>query len=113
MPLTRPILNLDNELVNLSACETCLGKVVQGDGMTGLVRAFQTAGARRVGVTLWSVDDEGTRDFMVAMYAKARSGTVRWADAYSQVKREFLQGGHGERYREPYYWAAFELYSAE
>ncbi len=50
------LLKLRADLLNLSACETVLGKVVQGDGVVWLTRAADMAGANRVGVTLWQVD---------------------------------------------------------
>jgi CHAT domain-containing protein/tetratricopeptide (TPR) repeat protein len=62
-------LNLEGtELVVLSACETALGKIDYGDGVSGLVRAFRTAGARNVMVTLRPVDDEGAAQFMQRFY---------------------------------------------
>jgi tetratricopeptide (TPR) repeat protein len=64
------LLNLNADFVNLSACETGLGKIEQGDGVIGLTRAFQVAGANMVGVTLWTVEDKATMEFMVSVYEK-------------------------------------------
>ncbi len=100
------ILNLNAELVNLSACQTGLAKIKKGEGMSGLVRSFLVAGARKVGVTLWCVDDEATCEFMTRMYSKVDSG-LSFAEAYSAVKDEFRQI---EKWSSPYYWAAFVLY---
>ena len=100
------ILNLNAELVNLSACQTGLAKIKKGEGMTGLVRSFLVAGARKVGVTLWCVDDEATCEFMTRMYSKVDSG-LSYAEAYSAVKDEFRKI---EKWSSPYYWAAFILY---
>ncbi|WP_296090638.1 CHAT domain-containing protein [uncultured Treponema sp.] len=99
-------LNLNADIVCLSACETGLGEVKFGDGMTGLSRAFMVAGARHVGVTLWSVDDEATSEFMSKMYKKI-SGGKTYEQAYRQTKAEFMKS---EDFSHPYYWAAFALY---
>lgn len=56
------------ELVTLSACQTALGRAESGEGVIGLVQAFQMAGARCVVASLWRVDDEATRLFMDAFY---------------------------------------------
>lgn len=99
-------LNLNADIVCLSACETGLGEVKFGDGMTGLFRAFMVAGAKHVGVTLWSVDDEATSEFMSKMYKKISSGKT-YEQAYRQTKAEFMKS---EDFSHPYYWAAFALY---
>jgi CHAT domain-containing protein len=62
-------LNLDGtELVVLSACDTAKGNVDYSEGVFGLARALRTAGARNVLVTLWPLDDQLARDFMVDFY---------------------------------------------
>ena len=100
-------LNLDTDMVCLSACETGLGKLQSGDGMTGLSRAFMVAGSRHVGVTLWQVDDEATADFMTRMYKKIEKRGMTYEQAYRQTKAEFIKS---DDYSHPYYWAAFVLY---
>ncbi|HKC86012.1 MAG TPA: tetratricopeptide repeat protein, partial [Blastocatellia bacterium] len=61
-------LNLPAELVVLSGCQTGLGKDVRGEGLVGLTRGFMYAGAARVLVSLWEVDDEATSELMGRLY---------------------------------------------
>ena len=99
-------LNLNAQMVCLSACQTGLGEVKKGEGMIGLSRAFMVAGSKNVGVTLWSVDDAATAEFMTRMYKKVKSG-MTYAEAYRKVKNEFR---NSDEYNHPYYWAAFVVY---
>ncbi|MDR7992905.1 CHAT domain-containing protein [Thermosynechococcus sp. TG252] len=88
------------ELVVLSACDTGRGDVVNGEGVYGLRRAFTLAGARSQVSTLWKVDDQVTRDIMVAFYQNLRRGMGR-TEALRQVQLQRLKD------ESPYYWAAF------
>lgn len=99
-------LNLSAQMVCLSACQTGLGEIKKGEGMVGLSRAFMVAGSRNVGVTLWSVDDEATAEFMSRMYKKVKGG-MSYSEAYRKVKKEFR---NSDEYSHPYYWAAFVVY---
>lgn len=99
-------LNLNAQMVCLSACQTGLGEIKKGEGMVGLSRAFMVAGSKNVGVTLWCVDDEATAEFMTRMYKKVKSG-MSYSEAYRKVKNEFR---NSDEYSHPYYWAAFVVY---
>jgi CHAT domain-containing protein len=101
------LLNLNAQMVLLSACQTGLGQVKRGDGMVGLPRSFLVAGARNVGVSLWSIDDAATKEFMGRVYRKVLREGQSFRDAYYAVKSEFRNEGN---YQPPYFWAAFVLY---
>ena len=97
-------LNLENtDLVVLSACETGLGNVSAGEGVYGLQRAFRAAGAKSSITSLWKVDDEGTRDFMITFYKKL----TETKDIRSSF--HFTQQEIKKKYQTPYYWGAFVL----
>ena len=101
------LLNLQHtDLVTLSACETGLGDLVNGQGVYGLQRAFLTAGARSVMMSLWVVDDEATQQLMTSFY---KNYLQQQAPA---GKREALRKAQLEvkkRYPHPYHWGAFVL----
>jgi len=96
--------------INLSACETGLGRVCCGEGVIGLTQAFLMAGAEGVSVSLWKVADEAPARFMSGMYARAHSQSLGYAEALTELKRAFLRGDFGASYRDPYYWAPFVYY---
>jgi CHAT domain-containing protein len=97
-------LNLrGTQLVVLSACETGVGDVANGEGIYGLRRAFTLAGAKAQLISLWKVSDEGTKDLMVQYYDRLLANAGR-SDALRQIQLEFLRSA---TYQHPYYWAAF------
>ncbi len=102
------IMNLryNARVVVLSACETGLGWAERGEGITGLTRAVMYAGSRSAVVSLWSVDDEGTRDLMVRFYDNMiRKGTGA-AESLRMAKKEMLK----TKYHHPFFWSAFVMY---
>lgn len=102
----------DTELVVLSACRTALGSLKAGDGIFGLQRALTIAGARSTLLSLWKVDDAATAEFMGRYYQRLKSGEGR-SDALASVQAEFrsgkVQSPSGTNWKEPYYWAAWQL----
>jgi CHAT domain-containing protein len=106
------IVNLDinADFVNLSACETGLGKLYSGEGVVGLTQAFLLTGANGLSVSLWSVADESTAAFMVAVYKLVEEHDLSYAEAISEIKRRFIAGDFGEEWQAPYYWAPFVYY---
>lgn len=95
------------ELVTLSACQSGLGDIQTGEGVYGLQRALAVAGARSTLLSLWSVDDEGTRAFMEAYYTRLMRGQGR-ADALAHTQKAFRS--HANRlFRDVYVWGSFQL----
>jgi CHAT domain-containing protein len=103
-------LKLQADFVNLSACETGLGRIYNGEGVVGLTQAFLVAGANGLSVSLWQVADESTAKFMVAMYQEAQKNGGDYGRAITEIKRRFIKGDFGEQYRHPFYWAPFVYY---
>lgn len=99
-------LNLPAELVVLSACETGLGKDIKGEGLISLTRGFFYAGARRVLVSLWPVDDPATAELMKRFYRGMLKEKLQPAAALKQAQIEMQKQ---TRWRSPYYWAGFVL----
>jgi CHAT domain-containing protein/uncharacterized protein HemY len=99
-------LKLPAELVVLSACETGLGKDVTGEGIEGLTRAFMYAGARRVIVSLWSVNDKATASLMQRLYAGMLRGGKTPAAALRAAQIEMLRT---RQWQSPYFWAPFVM----
>lgn len=101
-------LNLPAELVVLSACGTGLGKNVQGEGPVGLTRAFLHAGAKRVVVSLWSVDDQVTAVLMKRFYEQMLKAGKPPAEALREAQLSIYK--QGRRGRSTYRtWGAFVL----
>ncbi|HSD47976.1 MAG TPA: CHAT domain-containing protein, partial [Pyrinomonadaceae bacterium] len=99
-------LKLPAELVVLSACETGLGKDVRGEGLEGLTRGFMYAGARRVVVSLWNVNDKATATLMQRLYTGMLRSNKTPAAALRAAQIEMLRSG---QWQSPYYWAAFVM----
>ncbi len=97
-------LNLEGtELVILSACETGLGDVKSGEGVYGLQRAFQVAGADALIMSLWKVDDAATQLLMTNFYTNwLKLGNKQ--RAFKQAQLQLMT-----RYKEPYFWGAFVM----
>ncbi len=100
-------LKLNADLVTLSACQTGRGKVLRGEGVLGLTRAFLYAGTNSVLVSLWSVNDRSTANLMTQFYQFLAQGKSK-VQALQQAKLKLLTGTN-PTLRHPYYWAGFVL----
>jgi CHAT domain-containing protein/Tfp pilus assembly protein PilF len=98
-------LNLSADVVTLSACETGLGRMLNGEGVVGLTRAFLQAGAHGVTVSLWNVNDAATAELMQRFYRGLRRN-LRPDAALRQAKLQLLRGPRAA-WRHPYFWAPF------
>ncbi len=99
-------LNLwGTQLVVLSACETGVGDVRNGEGVYGLRRALVLAGTESQLMTLWKVDDTATSEVMIEYYRRLQAGEGR-TEALRQVQLEFLRR---KTRQHPFYWASFIL----
>ncbi len=100
-------LDLNADLVVLSACNTGVGKEVRGEGIVSLNAAFLQSGARSVVSTLWKVDDHATEKLMREFYSALAVGDLTPGQALRHAQLNMTQD---VRYRSPYYWAAFTLH---
>jgi CHAT domain-containing protein len=99
-------LRLNADLVVLSSCRSALGKPLKGEGLVGLTQAFLDAGAARVLVSLWNVNDQGAAELMERFYRGLLHGGLSPAAALRAAQLE-MQGQ--PRWQAPYYWAGFTL----
>ena len=96
-------MELRNDLVTLSGCETGLGDITEGDDVVGLSRALLFAGARSIVSSLWKVEDQATAQLMSEFYSRSTTSDrmTSLRDAQLTVKNEY--NSH------PFFWAAFQL----
>jgi CHAT domain-containing protein len=94
------------QLVVLSACDTALGKYVQGEGLVGVTRGFMYAGASSVVASLWKVDDAATAELMKLFYANMLHQGMKPGEALRAAQNTIRQQ---PGWSSPYYWAAFTL----
>ncbi|HEV2970310.1 MAG TPA: CHAT domain-containing protein, partial [Pirellulales bacterium] len=116
------------DLATLSACESGLGKTAGGEGVLGLQRAFQTAGARTTVTSLWKIPDDATRSLMIDFYENLWTKKMSKIEALRQAQLALMRKGvdtragakRGLEFKAdqppdadhrlpPYYWAAFVL----
>ncbi len=98
-------LNLNSDIVALTACQTGLGKHITGEGTMGMGRAFQYAGAKSALMTLWSVSERASVKLVENFFQNMRSGMSR-RDALKKAKAKIRSEG----FDHPFYWAAFILF---
>ena len=112
-------VRIDADLVVLSACESALGRELSGEGLIGLTRAFQYAGARSVAASLWSVADQVTAELMARFHRHLAAGlakdqALRAAQLeliHEPVRITTAAGQEVETDASaPFFWAAFQLF---
>ncbi len=91
----------------LSACDTGLGTILAGEGVVGLLRAFQVAGAKTVVVSLWPVDDQDARDWMRELYRARFERRLSTIAAVRQAALRKLSAGRRVGDDNPARWAGF------
>lgn len=99
-------LELSADLVVLSACKTGLGREIRGEGLVGLTQAFFSAGASRVTVSLWDVDDQATAVLMGRFYQNLFQENLPPAAALKEAQVWMWKQ---PRWNAPYYWGGFVL----
>lgn len=100
-------LELQADLVVLSACESGAGRLRRGEGIVSMARAFSNAGAAAVMPTLWKISDKNTANLMTDFYKNLKSGLPK-NRALTNAKRKFLKNATAET-ASPFYWAPFVL----
>jgi CHAT domain-containing protein len=96
-------IRMDADLITLSACETALGKITNGDDVVGFTRGFLYAGANSIVSSLWQVDDEATGILMDQFYRNL--GQVNKRSALRKAQITMIAGNQNH----PYFWSAFQL----
>ncbi len=99
-------LNLNADLVVLSACQSGLGKQLKGEGIVSLAHSFFSAGAKSLIVSLWDVDDKVTAELMTRFYHKYLVENKKISTALQEAQIEIMRD---KRWNSPYYWSAFTL----
>jgi CHAT domain-containing protein/Tfp pilus assembly protein PilF len=99
-------MNLNADLVVLSACQTALGKDIKGEGLVGLTRAFMYAGAPRVVASLWQIEDRATAQAMGRFYEGMLAKGLKPAAALREAQISMWKD---RRWQAPRYWAGFTL----
>lgn len=103
-------LNINPDLVVLSACETGVGKLYKSEGAMSIARGFQFAGAKNLLFSLWKVNDYTTSVFMDYFYTNVKKG-MSYFEANHQAKLDFLEDESiSNAKKSPYYWSAFVYY---
>ena len=105
-------LNLNPNLVVLSACETGIGKLYKSEGAMSVARGFQFAGAQNLLFSLWKVNDFTTSVLMEKFYKNVKNGNS-FFESNHQAKLDFLNDETiSNAKKSPYYWASFVYYGS-
>jgi CHAT domain-containing protein len=96
------------QLVVLNACNSSNGKIIQGDGVDGFVRAFHAAGAKATIANLWEVDDKVSNELFSKFYG-ALKHKRHIAKLMQQTKIDYINGCSQGEMAAPYYWAGHRV----
>jgi len=104
-------LQMNADLVSLSACNTGQDDSIKGEGVRGLTRAFMFAGTPAVAVTLWKVHSDASRQLSINLFSALKNGHTL-AQSLQKAKLSMLNGEHKDLdfYRHPYFWAGFVVF---
>ena len=102
-------IEMNAELVTLSACNTGRGKIAKGEGVMGLTRAFMYAGTSTVMVSLWPVETLSSRILTTGHYRKISAGSSK-AEALRNIKLSMIKGEQGALFRHPFFWSPFVIF---
>lgn len=104
-------MNLSADLVTLSACNTGVGKIQNGEGISSLGRAFAYANCPNQLISLWPANDKSTTQLMTFYYENLKVGLGK-SKALTEAKRKYLASAP-EIFKHPYYWAGFVYYGQD
>ncbi len=99
---------INADLVTLSACQTGIGRLQEGEGMLSLARAFNYAGTSAIVTTLWKINDQSTSEIMSSFYENLSEGLNK-KEALRQAKLRYLSANEDPFLRHPYYWSGIVL----
>lgn len=103
---------LPADLVVLSACETNLGEIAEGEGIMSLARGFAYAGARSLIAAQWEINESSTAQILDQFY-RGLSGDMGSLDALHRAKLKFLDAAPTAAFQSPYYWAGLTFYGQD
>ncbi|MCB0689306.1 MAG: CHAT domain-containing protein, partial [Saprospiraceae bacterium] len=98
-------MKIPAQVVTLSACQTNVGPLLQGEGIASLAKGFSYAGAKSIITSMWDVDDISTKEIMTSFYQNLIDREDK-AMALQQAKMDYLQNAEGI-FAHPYFWSAF------
>ena len=101
-------MRISADLVVISACESGVGTLDEGEGIISLARAFTHAGAKSLLKSLWSVDDYATSNLMEQFYMNLNAGSNK-AEALQEAKKRYIRSVRNPEQSHPYFWSGFVL----
>lgn len=100
-------ISLNASLVTLSACNTGVGKIAEGEGVMSLARSFRSVGVPSVVMSLWPASDKSTPELMAYFYENLHDGQAKDV-ALNNARKKYLENARGKA-RHPFYWGGFVL----